>query len=82
MPDSLKLSEQVCLTTQFPKKLLIYEAFVIINRPGVAGAVLQTPPSLNNSLIERVTDPFPPNLQNTMCHVSFFGGASQGRVCY
>ena len=32
----------------------------IINRPGVAGVVLQTP----LSLIKSVTDAFPPNLQN------------------
>ncbi len=32
----------------------------IINRPGVAGVVLQTP----QSLIKSVTDAFPPNLQN------------------
>ena len=32
----------------------------IINRPGVAGVVLQTPPSL----IKSVTDAFSPNLQN------------------
>ena len=32
----------------------------IINRPCVAGVVLQTPPSL----IKSVTDAFPPNLQN------------------
>ena len=29
----------------------------MINRPGVAGAVLQTPLSLNNSLINYVSDP-------------------------
>ena len=32
----------------------------MINRPGVAEAVLQTP----SSLTESVTDPFPPNLQD------------------
>ena len=32
----------------------------VINRPGVAGAVLQTP--LSN--IQSLSDPFPPNLQN------------------
>ena len=35
-------------------------------RCGVVGAVLQTPPTLVNSLINRVTAPFPPNLQNTI----------------
>ena len=29
----------------------------LINRPGVAGAVLQTPPLLNNQLINSVTHP-------------------------
>ena len=33
----------------------------VINRPGVAGAVLQTPRDL---LINQVSDPFPLNLQN------------------
>ena len=36
----------------------------VVNRPGVAGAVLQTPSSLINSLIDSLTDPFPQNLQN------------------
>ena len=36
----------------------------VINRHGVAGAVLQTP----SSLIDRLSDPFPPNLQNTINH--------------
>ena len=36
----------------------------IINRPGVAGAVLQSPPLL----IDSVSQPFPPNLQNTINH--------------
>ena len=34
----------------------------IFTRPSVAGAVLQTPPSL----IQSASDPFPPNLQNTI----------------
>ena len=34
----------------------------IIKRTGVAGVVLQTPPSI----IKSVTDAFPPNLQNIM----------------
>ena len=33
------------------------------NRPGVAGAALQTPSTFIHSLIDSVTDPFPPNLQ-------------------
>ena len=37
----------------------------IFNRPGVAVAVLQTPLSLIDQLIQRLTDPFPPNLQDT-----------------
>ena len=34
----------------------------LFNRPGVAGAFLQTPPSLT----DWVSDPFPSNLQNTI----------------
>ena len=34
----------------------------LVNRPGVAGAVLQTPPLLTDYL----SNPFPPNLQNTI----------------
>ena len=34
--------------------------FTILNRPSVAGAVLQTPPSI----IKSVTDPFPPDIPN------------------
>ena len=33
------------------------------NRPGVAGAALQTPLTFIHTLIDSVTDPFPPNLQ-------------------
>ena len=36
----------------------------MFNRPGVAGGVLQTPPSFIDSFIQRVSDPFPHNLQN------------------
>ena len=36
----------------------------IINRPGVAGAVLQTPLLLTELLAYSLTDPFPPNLQH------------------
>ena len=46
-------------------------ADTIINRPGVAGAVLQTPLLLRREgafvthlFIDTLTDPFPPNLQN------------------
>ena len=35
----------------------------IFNRPGVDGAVLQTPLSLIRSFIHYLTHPFPPNLQ-------------------
>ena len=34
------------------------------NRPGVAGAVLQTPLLQTELLAYSLTDPFPPNLQN------------------
>ena len=33
------------------------------SRPGVAGAVLQTPWSLSDSLMDSLSHPFPPNLQ-------------------
>ena len=36
----------------------------IFNRPGVAGAVLQSPLLLIDSFIKAVRDPFPPSLQN------------------
>ena len=36
----------------------------LFNRPGVAGAVLQTP----SSLIDSDNQPFPPNLQNIINH--------------
>ena len=39
---------------------------MIIKRPGEAGAVLQTPPSLIDWLNHSVSNPFPPNLQNTI----------------
>ena len=37
---------------------------LMINRPGVAGAVLQTHSSLINSLIDSLSDAFTPDLQN------------------
>ena len=43
-----------------PGLLNIITILHIVNKPGVAAAVLQTP----LSLIESVSDPFPPNLQN------------------
>ena len=47
----------------YPLKILF-----VFNRPGVAGAVLQTPLSLIHSIIHKVTRPFPSNLQNTFLH--------------
>ena len=38
----------------------------VITRPGVAGAVLLTPMSLINSLINGVSNPIPPDIQNTI----------------
>ena len=38
--------------------------YYIINRPGVAGAVLQSPLLLIHSFNNWFSDPFPPNLQN------------------
>ena len=40
------------------------ESFMI-NRPGVAWAVLQTPLSFNNALINSASHPFAPDLQIT-----------------
>ena len=37
---------------------------MIFNRPGVAGAVLQTPWSFNDLLIQSASHTFPPNLEN------------------
>ena len=45
----------------FPLSLLLLQS--IFNRPGVAGAALQTPLSLINWLT-LIESPFPPNLQN------------------
>ena len=39
---------------------------IIFNRPGLAGAVLQTPFPLINSLFHSLSHPFPPNLQNLL----------------
>ena len=53
------------------KKSTILETLCIwevINRPGLAGAVLQTPSSLINSVSESVSQPFPPNLQDIINH--------------
>ena len=41
--------------------VLLLLVVILFNRPGVAGAVLQTP----LSPIHSVSDPFPPNLQAT-----------------
>ena len=40
----------------------------IVNRPGVAGAVLHTASSLINSFINSVSEPFPPDLHNIINH--------------
>ena len=40
----------------------------IINRPGVARAVLQSASWLIHSLIQSLSQPFPPNLQNIINH--------------
>ena len=53
----------------------------MLNRPGVAGAVLQTPLPLLNSFIDSLTCPFPPKVHSTftlkpyglgtsLCHMS------------
>ena len=44
--------------------LLSYIPIPLINRPCVAGAVLQTPSSLIHSFIHKLSDPFPPTLQH------------------
>ena len=38
----------------------------MINRQGVAGAVLQTPVLFIHLFIHQATHPFPPNLQNNI----------------
>ena len=43
---------------------LYYVSNMIINRPGVAGAVLQSA----SLLIKWVSEPFPPNLQDIINH--------------
>ena len=48
------------------KKTTLYvEQIYIFNKPGVAGAVLLTPPLLIERLIHSLNNPFPPDLQNT-----------------
>ena len=42
---------------------ILFNLLGVFNRPGVAGAVLQTASSFIHSLINSVNDPFPPNLQ-------------------
>ena len=44
----------------------MYNILSIFNRPDVAEAVLQTP--LSFSLINKVLEPFPPNLQDIINH--------------
>ena len=66
--SNIKLSScEICkehgVLNNFEKKC--YSA-LIFNRPGVAGAVLQSPSLLINSFIESVSHPFPPNLQNNI----------------
>ena len=51
-------------SSYFRKALIIAILSVLFNRPVVAGAVLQTP----SLLIQSVTQPFPPNLQNVINH--------------
>ena len=45
-------------------------AFTTMSRFSVAGTVPQTPLSLIYSLIDSVSHPFPPNLQNIINHKS------------
>ena len=56
--DRLKVKVQI---------VFIFEGFIcrvmkLVNRPGVAGAVLQTP----LYFIDKFSNPFPPNLQKTV----------------
>ena len=48
----------------YMKHMVVNLSYKIINRPREAGAVLRTPLSLINSLIQTQSHPFPPNLQN------------------
>ena len=52
----------------YAKKLVESGCLYVFNRPGVAGAVLQTPSSLIDSVSESVSQPFPPNLQDIINH--------------
>ena len=44
----------------FNEGIMEFLTVMVFNRPGVAGAVLQTA----SSLTDRVTDPFPPGIHN------------------
>ena len=62
------VSTWIFLYSFFP--LLFFNFYISIisylfTRTGVAGAALQTASSLIHSLIQSVSDPFPPNLQDT-----------------
>ena len=48
--------------------VLFYFIYQVINRPGVAGAVLHTASSFIDSLIQSVSQPFPPDLHNIINH--------------
>ena len=63
--NSIKLSfTRLTLFHNFAHVLPGFYLFLLINRPGAAGAVLQTPLSLCHSFSQSVTDPFPHNFQN------------------
>ena len=55
--------KSVALLEHINHLLIIFQLY-IFNRPGVAGAVLQSPMLLIDSVIQ----PFPPNRQNIINH--------------
>ena len=62
----MKIIALYCTWLNYPVLLIVLHctAVMIFNRRGVAGAVLQSPASLIDSLIHSFSNPFPPNLQN------------------
>ena len=56
----------------FNEMKIFWVHYNIFNRPGVAGAVLQSPLKLRYSLINSVSHPFPPSLQNIITLKQYF----------
>ena len=60
----------------------LISGFFIFNRPGLAGAVLQSTSWLIHSLIQSVREPFPPNHQNIINQKPEELGCMSRVMCY